>query len=92
MVRDQIGRIYGEQGRYEEALRYHREALAGLEAANKKPATVIALNNMCAVYLLQKNYAEALSVSQRAVSLARDRQGKVSCMPLSPVSVIHSLD
>ena len=77
MVRDQIGRIFAEQGRYEEALNYHREAFAGLEAANKKRGTVVSLNNMSAVYLLQQNYSEALSVSERAVSLARDTERKV---------------
>ena len=33
MVRDQIGRIYSERGRYDEAMSYHKEALAGLDAA-----------------------------------------------------------
>src|SRR4029079_2638990 len=77
MVRDQIGRIFAEQGRYEEAWRYHNAAFAGLEAANMKHSTVISLNNISAVYLLQKNYSEALSVSQRAVALSRDRGRKV---------------
>src|SRR6185436_19910471 len=77
MVRDQIGRIYAEQGRYEEALRYHREAVAGLEAANMKHAIGVTLNNISPVYLLQRNYTEALSVSQRSVALARETGRKV---------------
>ncbi len=77
MVRDQIGRIFAQQGRYEEALTYHRDAIAALEAANKKRGTVVALNNMSAVYLRQQNYSEALAISQRAVSLARDTERQV---------------
>jgi hypothetical protein len=32
---------------------------------------------MCAVYLRQKNYTEALSISDRAVSIARETERKV---------------
>jgi CHAT domain-containing protein/tetratricopeptide (TPR) repeat protein len=77
MIHDQIGRILAAQGRYEEALQYHREAFAGLEAANKRRATVISLNNMSTVYLLQRNYAAALSVSERAVAGARETDRKI---------------
>jgi len=77
MVRDQIGKIFAEQGHYEEALRYHNAAYAGLVAANMKHSGVISLNNISWVYLLQKNYTEALAVSERAVALSRDRGRKV---------------
>ena len=76
MVRDQIGRVLSAQGRYDEALRYHHEAFAVLQATNMKGPTVITLNNMSAVYLNQGNYSEALSVAERAASLARETRRK----------------
>ena len=77
MLRDHIGKILAYQGRYEEALKYHHEALAALEAANKKGSTVITLNNMSNLFLLQKNYTEALAVAERAVPLARETERRI---------------
>ena len=45
MVRDQIGRIYAEQKRYDEALTCHREALAGLDATKNRRAAVVTLSS-----------------------------------------------
>jgi CHAT domain-containing protein len=72
MVKDQIGRIYADQRRYDEALRYHHDALADLDVARNKRPRVVALNNIATVYLGQENYTGALKVSEEAVSLSRE--------------------
>ena len=86
MVRDQIGRIYAQQKRYAEALDYHRQALAGLDAAKNRRATVVTLNNISAVHLAQKNYAEALKVSEEALALSREK-GRKSDLYVSLINV-----
>ena len=89
MIRDQIGRIYAAQKRYEEALTYHREALAGLDATKNRRATVVTLNNIAAVHLAQENYAEALKVSEEAVSLSRGK-GRKSDLYVSLINLGYS--
>jgi len=90
MVRDQIGRIYAEQKRYDEALTCHREALAGLDATKNRRATVVTLNNISAVHLAQENYTEALKVSEEAVSLSREK-GRKSDLYVSLINFGSSL-
>jgi CHAT domain-containing protein len=70
IIRDEIGRVYAAQGRYEKALDYYRQALAVLEAGNRK-GVVETLGHMSDAYLAGGKFAEALPITERAVSLAR---------------------
>lgn len=89
MVRDQIGRIYAEQKRYDEALNYHRQALDGLDATKNRRATVVTLNNISAVHLAQENYTDALKVSEESVSLSRQK-GRKSDLCVSLINLGYS--
>ena len=69
MIRDQIGSLLAAQGKYSDALVYHRQALAALDAANH--ISVPTLINLSVAYLGLGQYAEALPFAERAVRLAR---------------------
>jgi CHAT domain-containing protein len=71
-VRDQIGRVYSEQKLYDQALKYHRQVLAELDPAKIKRPRVVVLNNISSAYLGLGNYAEAVKVSEEAISLSRE--------------------
>jgi CHAT domain-containing protein len=70
IIRDEIGRVYAAQGRYEKALDYYRHASAVLEAGNRK-GVVKTLGHMGDAYFAGGKFAEALPITERAVSLAR---------------------
>jgi tetratricopeptide (TPR) repeat protein len=71
MTRSEIGRVYGAQGMYGEALVHHRQAANDLEAGNKKGTLGLELIYVSDTYLARGEYNEALPAAERAVSVLR---------------------
>ena len=58
-------------GQYVPAINFHQEALKIAREAQDKSCEIANLNHLSRVCVLQKNYEEAISYSQRALILAR---------------------
>ena len=58
-------------GQYAPAINFHQEALKIATEAQDKPTQIANLNHLSRTCVLQKNYEEAISYSQRALILAR---------------------
>lgn len=70
-------------GQYDRALELHQQALEIARTAADQPCEVASLNHLSRIYLAQKNYAEAINYSQRALILARqtgDRLGEANAL------------
>lgn len=73
-----IGNIYFQKEKYEEALSYYQAAYKILKANNDALGLGYSLNNIGLVYLMQKNYNEALAnflQSLRSYELAMNKEG-----------------
>ena len=58
-------------GQYVPAINFHQEALEIAREAQDKPCEIANLNHLSRTCVLQKNYEDAISYSQRALILAR---------------------
>ena len=58
-------------GQYATAIEFHQEALEIARKAQDKPCEIANLNHLSRTCVLQKNYEDAISYSQRALILAR---------------------
>jgi tetratricopeptide (TPR) repeat protein len=70
-------------GQYEQAIRFHQEALEIARTAADQPCEVANLNHLSRLYATQKNYVEAINYSQRALISARqtgDRLGEANAL------------
>ncbi|NEP18760.1 MAG: tetratricopeptide repeat protein [Leptolyngbya sp. SIO4C1] len=70
-------------GRYQQAVNFHREALAIAQAADDRPCQIANLNHWSRTSVRQKDYAAAIDTSQRALILARqsgDRLGEANAL------------
>jgi CHAT domain-containing protein len=70
-MRVQIGEVFAEQGRYAEALEYHRQALPEIETASDTLIKINAIRALVSDYLGLGKYADALPLAERAVALSR---------------------
>ena len=74
-----IGLVYDDQGRYEEALAYYQQALAIAREVGDRAEEGTTLHNIGGVYHAQGRYEEALAYHQQALAIARevgDRAGE----------------
>ena len=60
-------------GQIDQALAFHQQALEMAQIATDIPCEIANLNHISRTYLAQKQYSEAISYSQRALILARQR-------------------
>ena len=78
-----IGSSNRAQGRLEEAKELHEVAREAAAAAGDRPCEVANLNHLSRTCAAQKNYAEAVSYSQRALIISRqvgDRPGEANAL------------
>lgn len=70
-------------GQYDRAIHLHQEALEIAQKAEDSLCVIANLNHLSRSYLAQKNYAEAINMSQRALILARqtgERLGQANAL------------
>ncbi len=70
-------------GQYERAKSFHQEALEIARQAGDQPCEIANLNHKSRISVAQKNYAEAINYSQRALILSRnvgDRLGEANAL------------
>jgi tetratricopeptide (TPR) repeat protein len=72
-----LGRLYKDQGKYDEALPFVKRALASRERTlgTNHPDVAISLNNLGLLYYDQGKYDEALPVYQRALAIYEGASG-----------------
>jgi tetratricopeptide (TPR) repeat protein len=71
------------QGRMEQGLAFHQQALQIAREASDRPCEIANLNHLSRACVTEKNYAEAINYSQRAVILSRqvgDRLGEANAL------------
>ena len=86
-----LAAVYGDQGRYEEAVPLYQRALAIREKAlgPDHPNTAQSLNNLASLYGRQGRYEEAESLFQRALAIQEKALGldprfeRAICRPCS---------
>lgn len=70
-------------GQYDGAIAFHHQALEIARTAADQVCEIANLNHLSRIYVAQKNYAEAINHSQRALILARqggDRLGEANAL------------
>ncbi|MBW4648497.1 MAG: tetratricopeptide repeat protein [Kastovskya adunca ATA6-11-RM4] len=72
-----LGYSFRAQGLYERAASFHQQALDIARDANDSPCEIANLNHLSRLCVAQKNYAEAISYSQRALILSRQAGNKL---------------
>jgi tetratricopeptide (TPR) repeat protein len=78
-----LGYSFRAQGRVEQSVVFHQQALEVAREAGDRPCEVANLNHLSRTCLAQTNYAEAINYSQRAVILSRqagDRLGEANAL------------
>jgi tetratricopeptide (TPR) repeat protein len=78
-----LGYSFRAQGRVEQSIAFHLQALAIAREAGDRPCEVANLNHLSRTCLAQTNYSEAINYSQRAVILSRqagDRLGEANAL------------
>jgi tetratricopeptide (TPR) repeat protein len=68
-----LGYSQRAMGQFEQALLFHEKALGMSQSAADVPCEIANLNHISRTYLAQMRYANAISYSQRALILARQR-------------------
>ncbi|MBD2665878.1 tetratricopeptide repeat protein [Richelia sinica] len=58
-------------GRYSRSIKFHLQALEIARTASDRPCEIANLNHLSRTYVQEKNYAEAINYSQRALILSR---------------------
>ncbi|MBW4616443.1 MAG: tetratricopeptide repeat protein [Desmonostoc vinosum HA7617-LM4] len=66
-------------GQYQRSIDFHLQALEIARSAGDRPCEIANLNHLSRTYVQEKNYAEAINYSQRALILSR--QAGVSAAP-----------
>jgi tetratricopeptide (TPR) repeat protein len=85
-------------GQIERAIAIHQEALKIANQAGDRPCEIANLNHLSRIAIGQKDYAQAISYSQRALILARqtgDKLGEANALTnvgYSEVLAAHSID
>jgi tetratricopeptide (TPR) repeat protein/transcriptional regulator with XRE-family HTH domain len=67
-----LGQIHGTQGRPEQAVGYHTEALALVRGLADRFIQAFALSNLGSAYLLQDRYRQAIACYRQAIALHRE--------------------
>ena len=78
-----LGYSQHAQGRYEQAIVFHEQALEIAREAGDRPCEIANLNHLSRTCVAQKNYAGAISYSQRALIYSRqagDRLGEANAL------------
>jgi DNA-binding SARP family transcriptional activator len=70
-VQRMAGRVYWEQGKRAEALRYYQRALATLEQEPESAELARAISGISQMHMLADEYDKAIAWGERALSLAR---------------------
>ncbi|PSB45298.1 tetratricopeptide repeat protein [Chamaesiphon polymorphus] len=91
---------YSQQalGQIDRAIALHREALEIANQAGDRPCEIANLNHLSRISIGQKDYAQAISYSQRALILARqtgDKLGEANALTnlgYSEVRAAHAID
>jgi tetratricopeptide (TPR) repeat protein len=72
-----VGYSFRTQGRYDQAIAFHQEALEIARTAGDRICEIASFNHLSRICVGQKNYAEAINYSQRALILARQTGDKL---------------
>ncbi|HEY9693504.1 MAG TPA: tetratricopeptide repeat protein [Oculatellaceae cyanobacterium] len=72
-----VGYSFRTQGRYDQAIAFHQEALEIARTAGDQICEIASFNHLSRISVGQKNYAEAINYSQRALILARQSGDKL---------------
>jgi two-component sensor histidine kinase len=75
-IKDKIGRIYWRLGKFDEALKFHFEALAGYEELGDKYARNAVLVSIGQDYLNATNFDEAYKYLSRSIKLSEETGDK----------------
>ncbi|MBD1870232.1 tetratricopeptide repeat protein [Cyanobacteria bacterium FACHB-471] len=78
-----LGYSFRAQGRVEQSVAFHQQALEVAREAGDRPCEVANLNHLSRTCIAQTSYAEAINYSQRAVILSRqagDRLGEANAL------------
>lgn len=72
-----LGYSFRTQGRYDQAIAFHQEALEIARQAGDRLSEIASFNHLSRICVGQKNYAQAINYSQRALILARQTGDKL---------------
>ncbi|MBD2459597.1 tetratricopeptide repeat protein [Oscillatoria sp. FACHB-1407] len=78
-----LGYSQRAQGRIEQAIAFHQQALVIAREAGDSVCEIASLNHLSRTYVAQSNYSEAINYSQRALILSRqsgDRPGEANAL------------
>ncbi|MDX2215317.1 MAG: tetratricopeptide repeat protein [Oculatellaceae cyanobacterium bins.114] len=78
-----LGYSQRAQGRTEQAIAFHQQALIIAREAGDSVCEIASLNHLSRTYVAQSNYSEAINYSQRALILSRqtgDRPGEANAL------------